>query len=171
MFEELSDTSRVYQQKIQQTKTMNYAMVELCQQLTETNQEQGNKIIKLITYIEAITKILVSNGHKAPPQEEYKKQRTKIICKLCGQFHNNPNFLWELEKNSKNRPTTKQNKQDNTVSWTVVNKKRSTKSTDIRNKLENNSNTSRSKYWTLLTSKVEALANITRKIDRIEKVK
>ena len=52
---------------------MNYAMVELCQQLTETNQEQGNKIIKLITYIEAITKILVSNGHKAPPQEEYKK--------------------------------------------------------------------------------------------------
>ena len=49
-------------------KMANEAMVELCQQLMNTNQEQGKKIAKLITQIESLTKLLES-----PPQEEEKK--------------------------------------------------------------------------------------------------
>ena len=46
MFEELSDTSRVDQEQIQQIATTNVAMGDLCQQLTETNQEQVKQIRK-----------------------------------------------------------------------------------------------------------------------------
>ena len=42
-----------------------------------------------------------------------KKDKTNKRCKLCGQFHRNPDFFWDLEKNANNRPTgwvTKQTK-------------------------------------------------------------
>ena len=55
--------------------------------------------------------------------------------------------------------------------WRVGNSKRSTKRTNIRNKLETNSNTNPSNYWNPLTSQVEVLANITQQIDRIDKAK
>ena len=38
MFEELGDTSKLDQKHIQQMATKNEKMVELCQQLMETNQ-------------------------------------------------------------------------------------------------------------------------------------
>ena len=47
---------------------------------------------------------LASNETEATPQEREKKGKTNKICKLCGQFRRNPNFLWELEENSKNKP-------------------------------------------------------------------
>ena len=53
---------------------------------------------KLITQIESLTKILESNETKPSPQEEEKKEVTKKICKMCGQFHKKPEFFWELEK-------------------------------------------------------------------------
>ena len=42
------------------------------------------------------------------------------------------------------------------------------KSTNIRNELEANSNTNHGKYCTPFTSQVEALANITQPIERID---
>ena len=51
-------------------ETTNEAMVELCQQLTETNQEQGKRILKLIAHIKMLTKLLTSNRTKAPLQKE-----------------------------------------------------------------------------------------------------
>ena len=56
-------------------------------------------------------------------------------------------------------------------SWKVVNRKGSTKRTNIRNKLETDSNTNPSNYWTPLTGQVEALSNITQKIEIIQREK
>ena len=70
MLRELSNTSRVDPKYIQQKAITNEAMVELCLQLMETNQEQGNHIAKLIPHIEALTKLLSLNGTIAPLQKE-----------------------------------------------------------------------------------------------------
>ena len=53
----------------------------------------------------------------------------------------------------------------------VIKRKVSTKRTNIRNKLETNSNTNHSNHWTPLTSQVEELTNITQQITRIYKEK
>ena len=98
MFEELRYTSMLYQYKIQQMTTTNEAIVELWQRLTKKNQEQGNQIEKLISQIEALTKILSSNGSRVSQQEEENKENTNKRCNLCGQFHRNPNFLGVREK-------------------------------------------------------------------------
>ena len=75
--------------------TTNEVMVELCQKLTETNQEQGKQIAKLISQIETLTKILEYNGTRAPPKEADKKLKTAANkrCKMSGQFHKNPNYF------------------------------------------------------------------------------
>ena len=54
-------------------ETTNEAMVELCQKIMETNQDQGKKAAKLISQIGALTNILASNGTRAPPKEEENK--------------------------------------------------------------------------------------------------
>ena len=51
MIEELSDKSRMNQEKTQHMATTDEAMVELCQQFTDTNLEQGKQITKLIIQI------------------------------------------------------------------------------------------------------------------------
>ena len=53
----------------------------------------------------------------------------------------------------------------------VVNRKGSTKRTNIRYNLETNSNNNHGNYWNPLTIQVEALENITHQIERIEKEK
>ena len=50
--------------------THNEARVELYQQLTEMNQNQGKQIAKLIAHIKVLTKLLTLNSTKAPLQEE-----------------------------------------------------------------------------------------------------
>ena len=66
---------------------------------------------------------------------------------------------------------TKQKKEYDTGSWMVVHRKGSMKRTNIRNKLETNSDTNHSNYLTLLPSQVEALANTTQQIKIIDKEK
>ena len=93
---------------------------------------------------------------------------------MCGQFHQISDYFWELEQIAKDRPTawvTNQKKQDETWSWMVVESKGSTKRTNIRNKLERDSNSNHSNYWTPLTSQAEELANITRQLTRFDKEK
>ena len=51
-------------------ETTNKAVVELFQQLTDTNQVQGKKIAKLISQIESLATLLSSNVTRAPPKEE-----------------------------------------------------------------------------------------------------
>ena len=68
-FEELSYKSRVDQEQIHKMSTINEYIIELCQQPMETNQEQGKKTEKLILKIDALTKLLPSNGTRDPPQE------------------------------------------------------------------------------------------------------
>ena len=46
MFEELRNTPRVDQEQMQKTATKNKSIVVLCQQITDTNQEQGKQILK-----------------------------------------------------------------------------------------------------------------------------
>ena len=75
MFEELSNTLRVDQEHIQKMETINEAMVELYQQIIETNQEQGKQIETFISKIEILTNLLALNGTRSPPQEEYKKRK------------------------------------------------------------------------------------------------
>ena len=53
----------------------------------------------------------------------------------------------------------------------VVNRKGSSKRTNIRDNLETNSNNKHGNYWHPLTIQVEALENITHQIERIEKEK
>ena len=70
MFNYLSNASRVDQEQIKQMETTNKAVVELFQQLTDTNQVQGKKISKLISQIESLATLLSSNVTRAPPKEE-----------------------------------------------------------------------------------------------------
>ena len=53
--------SKVYKEQMKHMATTNESMVELCQQLIATNQEQWNYIAKLITQIEALAQLLASN--------------------------------------------------------------------------------------------------------------
>ena len=76
MFEKFRDTSRVDQKQIQKMAMTNEAMVELCLQLMNTNHDQVKKVAKLISPIEALTKILASNITRAPPQEDEKKENS-----------------------------------------------------------------------------------------------
>ena len=75
--------------------TRNESIVDLCQNLTETNQEQGKHIYKLITQIEALTKLFTSNGTKALQQEEGKNRRQKNM-QSPWSISQGPWFFWEL---------------------------------------------------------------------------
>ena len=77
--------------------------MKLCQKLTEMNQYQGKQMVKLISQIETITKLLALDRAIASPQEEDKRDKTKAnkIFNISGQFHNNPDYFWELENDEK----------------------------------------------------------------------
>ena len=84
MFEELSGKSRVDQEHIHNMDTTNDSMVDLCQQLTETNQDQGKQIEKLISQIEALTNLLAPNGTRYPSNEnENKLKYQHTIDAIC----------------------------------------------------------------------------------------
>ena len=87
--------------------TTNEAMVELSQKLTETNQEQGKKIPKLMLQIETLTNLLALNVTRVPLQEEEKEDKTsfKKIRYLYSQLHKRTDYFWELENNAKISPT------------------------------------------------------------------
>ena len=79
MFEKLGATLSMDQHQVQQMATKKEAMVELCHQFTETHQEQGNQIIKLISHIKALTKIISPHGTTAPQQKRRKKEKMNKI--------------------------------------------------------------------------------------------
>ena len=107
MFEELSDTSRVDQEQIQQIATTNVAMGDLCQQLTETNQEQVKQIRKF--------GIADWSTHQAPTIERnqsaiaWRRKEVKHSIQQNMQavwpIPQEPRLLLGARENAKNRPT------------------------------------------------------------------
>ena len=85
----LSDATRADKDQMNQMTTTNEAIVELCQQRTEANIQQGKQITEIILQVENLTKLLTEKRTK--PAGSERSERTAASrygkCDKCKKVH------------------------------------------------------------------------------------